>query len=45
MRRQAAEMAAMNLENEGKIVEVSNAYEETAAENEKLRRQVQFFIL
>ena len=40
MRRQAAEMAALNLENEGKMVELSNAYEEAAAENEKLRRQV-----
>jgi hypothetical protein len=40
VRRQAAEMAALNLENEGKIVEVSNAYEDAIAENEKLRRQV-----
>jgi len=40
MRRQAAEMAAINIENEGKVVEVSHAYEEVITENEKLRRQL-----
>jgi len=33
-------MAAINLENEGRLLEYSNAYEESVSDNEKLRRQV-----
>ena len=33
-------MAAINLENEGRLLECSSAYEESVSDNEKLRRQV-----
>ena len=40
IRRQAAEIAAASLENEGKLLDTSDAYSLALAENDKLRRQL-----